>query len=273
LGPRARGAFRYSHLCGGYAGGQAEYLRVPFADVEPIKVPAGLNDEQVLFLSDIFPTGYMACNIYLGDTVAIWGCGPVGQMAICSAFLFGAERVIAIDTVPERLELARSFGAITLDYLADDIYEALQNLTQGRGSDSCIDAVGTEADPRSGLDARIDRIKTATFMGTDRPHVLRQVIHCCRNFGTISLVGVYGGFLDKGPTGLGDQPRPDLSDGADAGAALSAAAPRAHQQGRDRPVLRHHRSRALRRRAAALQDLPRAIIAVYSRYFGLGACW
>jgi threonine dehydrogenase-like Zn-dependent dehydrogenase len=141
------------------------------------------------------------CNIHAGDTVAIWGCGPVGQMAIRSAFLLGAERVIAIDTVPERLELARASGALTLDFLTDDIYDALQNLTHGRGPDSCIDAVGTEADPRSGFDARIDRIKTATFMGTDRPHVLRQVIHCCRNFGTVSLVGVYGGFLDKVPMG------------------------------------------------------------------------
>jgi threonine dehydrogenase-like Zn-dependent dehydrogenase len=198
------GLFGYSHLCGGYAGGQAEYLRVPFADVGPIKVPAGLNDEQVLFLSDIFPTGYMAaefCNIHQGDTIAIWGCGPVGQMAIRSAFLLGAERVIAIDTVSERLALARAAGALTLDYLADDIYDALQNLTQGRGPDACIDAVGTEADPRSGFDARIDRIKTATFIGTDRPHVLRQAIHCCRNFGTVSLVGVYGGFVDKVPMG------------------------------------------------------------------------
>jgi threonine dehydrogenase-like Zn-dependent dehydrogenase len=198
------GLFGYSHLCGGYAGGQAEYLRVPYADVGPIKVPAGLSDEQVLFLSDIFPTGYMAaefCNIHRGDTIAVWGCGPVGQFAIRSAFLLGAERVIAIDTVPERLALARQAGAQTLDFVADDIYDALQNLTDGRGPDSCIDAVGTEADTRSGLDAKIDRVKVATFMGTDRPHVLRQAIHCCRNFGTVSVVGVYGGFLDKIPMG------------------------------------------------------------------------
>jgi threonine dehydrogenase-like Zn-dependent dehydrogenase len=198
------GLFGYSHLCGGYAGGQAQYLRVPYADVGPIKVPEGLSDDQVLFLSDIFPTGYMAaefCNIHHGDTIAVWGCGPVGQFAIRSAFLLGAERVIAIDTVPERLALARQAGAQTLDFVADDIYDALNAMTHGRGPDACIDAVGTEADTRSGFDAKIDRVKVATFMGTDRPHVLRQAIHCCRNFGTVSLVGVYGGFLDKIPMG------------------------------------------------------------------------
>ncbi len=198
------GLFGYSHLLGGYSGGQAEYLRVPFADVGPIKVPDHLTDEQVLFLSDIFPTGYMAadfCNIQPGDTIAIWGCGPVGQMAIRSAFLLGAERVIAIDTVPERLALAREGGAITLDFASDDIYDRIMELTRGRGADACIDAVGTEADAMSGVDAMIDRVKVATFLGTDRPHVLRQAIHCCRNFGTVSIVGVYGGFLDKIPFG------------------------------------------------------------------------
>lgn len=198
------GLFGYSHLLGGYSGGQAEYLRVPFADVGPIKVPDHLTDEQVLFLSDIFPTGYMAadfCNIQPGDTIAIWGCGPVGQMAIRSAFLLGAERVIAIDTVPERLELARQGGAMTLDFMNDDIYDRIMELTRGRGADACIDAVGTEADTMSGVDALIDRVKVATFLGTDRPHVLRQAIHCCRNFGTVSIVGVYGGLLDKIPFG------------------------------------------------------------------------
>jgi threonine dehydrogenase-like Zn-dependent dehydrogenase len=198
------GLFGYSHLLGGYSGGQAEYLRVPFADVGPIKVPEGLDDEQVLFLSDIFPTGYMAadfCELKGGETVAIWGCGPVGQFAIKSAFLLGAERVIAIDTVPERLALAGQSGAITLDFREDDIYDRIQELTGGRGADACIDAVGTEADTFSGADAVLDRIKVATFMGTDRPHVLRQAIHCCRNFGTVSVVGVYGGFLDKIPFG------------------------------------------------------------------------
>ena len=198
------GLFGYSHLLGGYAGGQAEYLRVPYADVGPIKVPDGLTDEQVLFLSDIFPTGYMAaefCDIQPGDTIAIWGCGPVGQMAIKSAFLLGAERVIAIDTVPERKALAAESGALVLDFRDEDIYERIMDLTNGRGADACIDAVGTEADSMSGFDAMIDRVKVATFMGTDRPHVLRQAIHCCRNFGVVSIVGVYGGFLDKIPMG------------------------------------------------------------------------
>ncbi|MDH6264636.1 threonine dehydrogenase-like Zn-dependent dehydrogenase [Rhizobium sp. SG_E_25_P2] len=198
------GLFGYSHLLGGYSGGQAEYLRVPFADFGPIKVPDGLTDEQVLFLSDIFPTGYMAadfCNIQRGDTIAIWGCGPVGQMAIRSAFLLGAERVIAIDTVAERLDLAREAGAVTLNFMDEDIYDRIMELTSGRGADACIDAVGTEASSVASLDSVIDRIKVATFMGTDRPHVLRQAIHCCRNFGTVSIVGVYGGFLDKIPMG------------------------------------------------------------------------
>ena len=198
------GLFGYSHLLGGYAGGQAEYMRVPFADVGPIKVPNGLTDEQVLFLSDIFPTGYMAadfCNIQPGDTIAIWGCGPVGQMAIKSAFLLGAERVIAVDTVPERLALARTSGAITIDFMEEDVYERIQELTNERGADACIDAVGTEPETKASFDSMVDRVKVALFMGTDRPHVLRQAIHCCRNFGTVSVVGVYGGPLDNVPMG------------------------------------------------------------------------
>jgi threonine dehydrogenase-like Zn-dependent dehydrogenase len=198
------GLFGYSHLLGGYRGGQAEYLRVPYADVGALKVPDGLTDEQVLFLSDIFPTGYMAaefCGIQDGDTIAVWGCGPVGQFAIRSAFLLGAERVIAIDTVPERLALARQAGAETLDFREDDVYDGIQAMTTGRGADACIDAVGTEADATASVDSIVDRVKVATFMGTDRPHVLRQAIHCCRNFGTVSIVGVYGGFLDKMPMG------------------------------------------------------------------------
>ena len=203
------GLFGYSHLLGGYAGGQAEYLRVPYADVGPLKVPEGLTDEQVLFLSDIFPTGYMAaefCNIQAGDTIAIWGCGPVGQMAIRSAFLLGAERVLAVDTVPERLALAREAGAQTLDFRKDDIYDRIQELTKGRGADACVDAVGTEPDSTASFDLMVDRVKVATFMGTDRPHVLRQAIHCCRNFGTVSIVGVYGGLLDKIPMGSAEVP-------------------------------------------------------------------
>lgn len=198
------GLFGYSHLLGGFSGGQAEYMRVPYADAGPIKVPDGLSDEQVLFLSDIFPTGYMAaefCDIKQGDTIAIWGCGPVGQMAIRSAFLLGAERVIAIDTVPERKALAEASGALVLDFRDEDIYDRIMELTAGRGADACIDAVGTEPDTMSGVDAMVDRVKVATFMGTDRPHVLRQAIHCCRNFGTVSIVGVYGGFVDKIPMG------------------------------------------------------------------------
>jgi len=196
--------FGYSHILGGIPGGQAEYVRVPYADVGPIKVPDGLTDEQVLFLSDIFPTGYMGadfCGLKGGETVAVWGCGPVGQMAIRSCFLLGAERVIAIDTVPERLAMARAAGAETLDFKEVDVYEAIQERTKGRGADACIDAVGTEADATASFDSVIDRVKTATFLGTDRPHVLRQAIHCCRNFGTVSIIGVYGGFLDKIPFG------------------------------------------------------------------------
>ncbi|MFC3695786.1 zinc-dependent alcohol dehydrogenase [Chenggangzhangella methanolivorans] len=203
-GSSPAGLFGYSHLLGGYAGGQAEYLRVPYADVGPIKVPDHLSDEQVLFLSDIFPTGYMAadfCDISQGDTIAIWGCGPVGQMAIRSAFILGAERVIAVDTVPERLALAKAAGAITLDFHDEDIYERIMDLTDGRGADASIDAVGTEADVTASADSIVDRVKAALFMGTDRPHVLRQAIHCTRNFGIVSIVGVYGGFLDKVPMG------------------------------------------------------------------------
>jgi threonine dehydrogenase-like Zn-dependent dehydrogenase len=188
--------FGYSHLLGGYAGGQAEFLRVPYADVGPIKVPDALTDEQVLFPSDVFPTGYMAadfCNLKGGETVAVWGCGPVGQFAIRSAFLLGAERVLAIDTVPERLALARTAGAETIDFMKEDVYERTMELTHARGADACIDAVGTEAEPRASADSMLDRAKTAAYLGTDRPHVLRQAIHCCRNFGTVSIVGVYSG--------------------------------------------------------------------------------
>src|SRR6185503_10051912 len=183
---------------------QAEYVRVPFADVGPTKIPEGLPDEKVLFLSDIFPTGYMAaenCNIQPGDTVAIWGCGPVGQFAIKSAYLLGAERVIAIDDNPDRLRMAAEDGkAETLNFNDEDIYEKLKHMTGGMGPDSCIDAVGLEAHGSS-IDAIYDRAKTALFLGTDRPHALRQAIHACRKGGTISVPGVYGGFLDKFPFG------------------------------------------------------------------------
>jgi threonine dehydrogenase-like Zn-dependent dehydrogenase len=194
------GLYGYSHMLGGYPGGQAEYARVPFADIGPIKIPNGLPDEQVLFLSDIFPTGYMAaenCNIQPGDTVAVWGCGPVGQFAIRSAYLLGAERVIAIDQVPERLQMARDGGkAETIDFSKEDVPDRLKELTGGRGPDACIDAVGLEAHGMA-LDAVVDRVKAATFMATDRPHALREAIQTCRKGGTVSIPGVYGGLLDK----------------------------------------------------------------------------
>jgi threonine dehydrogenase-like Zn-dependent dehydrogenase len=198
------GLFGYSHLLGGYPGGQADYLRVPYADVGPIKIPDSLSDEQVLFLSDIFPTGYMGaefCDIKGGETIAVFGCGPVAQFAIRSAFLLGAERVIAIDTVPERLAMAEAAGAIPIDFMQEDVYEKIQSLTEGRGADASIDAVGTEPRTYASFDSMLDRAKVATFLGTDRPHVLRQAIHCTRNFGVVSIVGVYGGFVDKVPMG------------------------------------------------------------------------
>ena len=162
------GLFGYSHLLGGFPGGQAEYLRVPYADVGPIKVPDGLSDEQVLFLSDIFPTGYMAaefCDIKGGETIAVFGCGPVAQFAIRSAFLLGAERVIAIDTVPERLALAKEAGAITIDFMREKVYERIQELTDGRGADACVDAVGTEAHTTASFNSVLDRAKTAVYLG------------------------------------------------------------------------------------------------------------
>jgi threonine dehydrogenase-like Zn-dependent dehydrogenase len=197
------GIFGYSHLLGGYAGGQAQYVRVPFADVGPIKIPDTLSDEQVLFLSDILPTGYMAaenCNIQAGDTVAVWGCGPVGLFAIKSALLLGAGRVIAIDRFPERLRLAERAGAEVLNYEEADVLPTLNDLTGGRGPDACIDAVGMEAHMH-GVQHSYDKVKQALRMETDRPGVLRQAIQACRNGGTVSVPGVYGGVVDKIPFG------------------------------------------------------------------------
>ncbi len=197
------GLFGYSHMLGGYAGGQAEYVRVPYADVGPIKVPPSLGDEQVLFLSDILPTGWMAaenCDITDGDVVAVWGCGPVGQFAIASAKLMGAARIIAIDTVPERLRLAEQQGAETIDFEAEDVLESLRERTGGRGPDGCIDAVGLEAHT-PGLTGAYHRAKTALLLETDRPHALSEAIHACRNGGTVSVPGVYGGYVDKVPFG------------------------------------------------------------------------
>ena len=198
------GLFGYSHMMGGYAGGQAEYARVPFGDVGPMKIPDELDDEKVLFLTDIFPTGYMAAenaDIMPGDTVAVWGCGPVGQFAIKSAFMLGAERVIAIDREPDRLERARTAGgAAVINYAETDVLEALKEMTGGRGPDSCIDAVGLEAHSNT-LGGWYDKAKAAALMATDRPNVLRQAIIACRKGGTVSVPGVYGGFLDKIPFG------------------------------------------------------------------------
>jgi threonine dehydrogenase-like Zn-dependent dehydrogenase len=197
------GLFGYSHLYGGYAGGQAEYVRVPFADVGPARVPDGLTDEQVLFLTDIFPTGWMAAEnaeVEPGDVVAVWGCGPVGQFAIRSAFLLGADRVIAVDRFPDRLRMAQAGGAETIDYTAADVVEELKSRTGGRGPDGCIDAVGMEAHGTR-VDARLDRAKQAVRLATDRVNVLREAIQACGKGGTLSIAGVYGGFLDKVPLG------------------------------------------------------------------------
>jgi len=198
------GIFGYSHMVGGYAGGQAQYARVPYADIGLLKVPDRLTDEQVLFLSDIFPTGYMAaenCNIQSGDTVAVFGCGPVGLFAIKSCFLLGAGRVIAIDRFPYRLGVARDkCGAETLNYEEVNIYDALAEMTDGRGPHATIDAVGMEAHA-PGVHGMYDRLKTALMMETDRPNALRQAILTCRNGGTVSVPGVYGGLLDKFPMG------------------------------------------------------------------------
>ena len=204
FGHAPAGVYGYSHLTGGYAGGQAEYARVPFADVGTIRVPNGLSDEQVLFLSDIFPTGYMGaemCNIKPGDTIAVWGCGPVGQFAIRSAFLLGAERVIAIDRITERLNMAKAGRAETVNYQETSVQDALMEMTGGRGPDACIDAVGLEAHGAHGFIYAYDRVKQAVMAESDRPIALREAIMACRNGGIVSVIGVYGGLIDKFPMG------------------------------------------------------------------------
>jgi len=204
FGHSPAGIYGYSHLTGGYAGGQAEYARVPFADIGTLKLPNGMSDEQALFLSDIFPTGYMGaemCDIKPGDTIAVWGCGPVGQFSIRSAFLLGAERVIAIDRFPERLKMARASRAETINYQETSVLDALMEMTGGRGPDSCIDAVGLEAHGGHGLIYAYDRAKQAIMSESDRPIALREAIMACRNGGTVSVIGVYGGFIDKFPMG------------------------------------------------------------------------
>lgn len=205
MGQSPAGLFGYTHLLGGFPGGQAEYVRVPYGDIGPLKIPEGMKDESVLFLSDIFPTGYMAaefCNIRKGETVAIWGCGPVAQFAILSAWLLGAGRVIAIDSIPERLQMAENVGgAETINFLEEDVYDSLMVMTQGQGPDACIDAVGTEAHIGPALDAIVDRVKQSLHLTTDRPHALREAIQCCRKGGTISVPGVYINTLDNLPFG------------------------------------------------------------------------
>lgn len=204
MGHSPSGLFGYSHMMGGYPGGQAEYLRVPFADVGPIKIESDLPDEKVLFLSDIFPTGFMAAEnaqIKPGDTVAIWGCGPVGQFTIRSAWMLGAGRVVAIDDVPERLAMARDGNAETIDMSKENAYDVLMEMTRGRGPDSCIDAVGAEAHGTNAFEGLVDGTKTALGLSTDRPAALRQAIMCCRKAGTLSVPGVYIGLPDKIPFG------------------------------------------------------------------------
>ncbi|MER6175453.1 zinc-dependent alcohol dehydrogenase [Streptosporangium sp. NPDC001681] len=204
MGHSPAGIFGYSHMLGGYPGGQAEYARVPFADVGPIKIEDDLPDEQVLFLSDILPTGWMGaemCDIKPGDVIAVWGAGPVGQFAIASAFLMGAERVISIDRFPYRLQKAERAGAEPLDYEKVDVLDALRDMTAGRGPDACIDAVGMEAHHPAGVAHAYDRARQATRMETDRPYALREAIMSCRNGGVVSVVGVYGGLIDKFPMG------------------------------------------------------------------------
>src|SRR4051812_29460963 len=204
FGHTTAGLFGYTHLTGGYPGGQAEFVRVPFADKTHVKIPDGLTDEQVLFLGDIFPTGWQAavqCDIEPTDTVAIWGAGPVGQMAIRSAVLLGAKQVISIDCVPERLAMARAGGAVTIDFKEESVVERLKDLTNGKGPEKCIDAVGMESHATRSVDAMYDRVKQAVMLETDRPHVLREMIYVCRPGGTLSIPGVYGGLLDKIPFG------------------------------------------------------------------------
>ncbi|MFO1036202.1 MAG: zinc-dependent alcohol dehydrogenase [Geminicoccaceae bacterium] len=205
FGHTTAGLFGYTHLTGGYAGGQAEYLRVPYADATHIKVPRHLSDEQVLFLSDILPTGWQAAvqaDIQPEDTVAIWGAGPVGQMVVRSAVLLGAKQVVCIDRVPERLDMAEAGGAITINFDTESVLERLNDLTNGKGPEKCIDSVGLEAHATSTIDAMYDRAKQAVMLETDRPHVLREMAYVCRPAGTMSVPGVYGGLIDKFPMGM-----------------------------------------------------------------------
>lgn len=204
FGHATAGLFGYTHLTGGYPGGQAEYLRVPFADSTHIKVPSGMTDEQALFLGDIFPTGWQAavqCDIQPTDTVAIWGAGPVGQFTIRAAIMLGAKQVVSIDRLPERLSMSAAAGAITINFEDESVIDRLNELTGGKGPEKCIDAVGLEAHATGHVDSMVDRAKQATMMESDRPHVLREMIYVCRPAGVISVPGVYGGLVDKIPFG------------------------------------------------------------------------
>jgi threonine dehydrogenase-like Zn-dependent dehydrogenase len=204
FGHSTAGLYGYTHLTGGYPGGQAEYVRVPFADVGPVKIENGVTDEQVLFLGDIFPTGWQAvvqCDVQPTDTVAIWGAGPVGQFCVRSAILLGAKQVIAIDRVPERLSMAKAGGAIPINFETQSVVETLSELTAGKGPEKCIDAVGLEAHATASIDSVYDRVKQAVMLANDRPHVLREMMYVCRTAGTLSVPGVYSGLVDKIPFG------------------------------------------------------------------------
>ena len=253
------GLFGYSHMYGGYAGGQAEYVRVPFADVGPLKIPDGLPDEKVIFLTDIFPTGYMAaenCDIEPGDTVAVWGCGPVGQFAIRSAFLLGAERVIAIDDVPERLRMAEQGKAVTLNMADEYIYDKLRELTGGRGPDSCIDAVGLEAHGMT-LDAMYDLAKAKVGLATDRPHALRQAINCLPEVRHRLRSRRLRRVPRQVPVRRRLRQGPDLQDGPDPRSQVPPQPARPRAKGRNRPVLCHHPYPPADRRREGLQDVQR----------------
>jgi threonine dehydrogenase-like Zn-dependent dehydrogenase len=204
FGHTTAGLFGYTHLTGGYPGGQAEYVRVPYADVTPVKIPEGLTDEQVLFLGDIFPTGWQGavqCDIQRDDTVAVWGAGPVGQFAVRSAVLLGAKQVVCIDNVPERLTMAEAGGAVAINFDRESVLERLKELTKGKGPEKCIDAVGMEAHATRSIDSVYDRAKQAVMLESDRAHVLREMIYVCRPAGVLSVPGVYGGLVDKLPMG------------------------------------------------------------------------
>jgi threonine dehydrogenase-like Zn-dependent dehydrogenase len=204
FGHTTAGLFGYTHLTGGYPGGQAEYVRVPYADVAPVKIPDGLTDEQVLFLGDIFPTGWQAaaaCEIEPTDTVAVWGAGPVGQFCVRSAIIMGARQVAIIDNVPERLAMAEAAGAIPVNFDEESVLDRLSDLTAGKGPEKCIDAVGLEAHATRSLDSIYDRVKQAVMLESDRPHVLREMMYVCRPAGILSIPGVYGGLVDKIPFG------------------------------------------------------------------------